>query len=201
MSDTDACLWHPWLRINRALVCCVISLLLGGCGEPFTKWECQTGICQPATQALNKCVRRADATPFASDSLKAAIWEQCMHEGFKEVPCTAAERTGPDCHFRSSTRTHVRLWYRRRAARRKMSDIAEKHGETAEGKEREDCRPARPDASLTGLRPRPGIRGCQCHSVVAATNLSLSERSAEKHPALCSRCVRRAHRTRLIEAG
>jgi hypothetical protein len=54
MTDTDARLWHPWLRINRALVCCVISLLLGGCGETFTKWECQTGICQPATQALNK---------------------------------------------------------------------------------------------------------------------------------------------------
>ena len=101
MTDTDARLWHPWLRINRALVCCVISLLLGGRGETFTKWECQTGICQPATQALNKCVRQADATPFASDSLKAAIWEQCMHdEGFKEVPCAAAERAGPDCHFR-----------------------------------------------------------------------------------------------------
>jgi hypothetical protein len=79
----------------------VISLLLGGCGEMLTKWECQTGVCRPATQALNKCVAQADATPFASDSLKAAIWEQCMHdEGFKEVPCAAAERTGPDCHFR-----------------------------------------------------------------------------------------------------
>jgi hypothetical protein len=82
-----------------ALVCCVISLWLGGCGEVLTKWECQREGCLPATQALNKCVRRADATPFASDSLKAAIWEQCMHdEGFKEVPCAAAERSGPDCH-------------------------------------------------------------------------------------------------------
>ena len=51
--------------------------------------------------ALNKCVRRPDATPFASDSLKAAIWAQCMHdEGVKEVPCAAAERSGPHCHFR-----------------------------------------------------------------------------------------------------
>jgi hypothetical protein len=92
-------------RINQldavALVSCVISLWLGGCGEVLTKWECQTGGCLPATQALNKCVRRADATPSASDSLKAAIWEQCMRdEGFKEVPCTAAERTEPNCHFR-----------------------------------------------------------------------------------------------------
>ena len=84
-----------------AFVCCVISLLLGGCGEMLTKWECRTGVCPPATQALNKCVAQADRAPFASDSLKAAIWEQCMHdEGFKEVPCAAAERAGPDCHFR-----------------------------------------------------------------------------------------------------
>ena len=88
-------------RAKIALACCVIGLLLGGCGEMMTKWECQTGGCRPATQALNKCVAQADAAPFASDSLKAAIWEHCMRdEGFKEVPCAAAERTGPDCHFR-----------------------------------------------------------------------------------------------------
>ena len=51
-----------------ALVGCVISLSLGGCGEMLTKWECQTGLCRPATQALNKCVTQADAAPFASDS-------------------------------------------------------------------------------------------------------------------------------------
>jgi len=84
-----------------ALVCCGISLVLGSCGEVLTKWECQTGGCLPATQALNKCVAKADRTPFADDPMKAAIWEQCMHdEGFKEVPCAAAERSGPDCHFR-----------------------------------------------------------------------------------------------------
>jgi hypothetical protein len=95
-------------RINElnlgavALVCCVSSLLLGGCAGPLkvTKWECQTGVCLPREQAINKCVAQANAAAFASESLKAAIWEQCMHdEGFKEVPCTAAERTNPDCHL------------------------------------------------------------------------------------------------------
>jgi hypothetical protein len=92
-------------RINElyldavALVCCVISLLLAGCAGMLTKWECQTGVCLPREQALNKCVAQAEAAPFASESMKGTIWEQCMHdEGFKEVPCAAAERTDPDCH-------------------------------------------------------------------------------------------------------
>jgi len=52
------------------------------------------------------------------------------------------------------------------------------------------------------VKREDGIRGCQCHSVVAAIKPSLSERSTERHLASCSRCVRRAHhRTSLIEAG
>jgi hypothetical protein len=95
-------------RINElnldaaALVCCVISLLLGGCAGTLkvTKWECQTGACLPREQAINKCVAQANAAAFASESMKVAIWEQCMHdEGFKEVACTPAERTDPDCHL------------------------------------------------------------------------------------------------------
>ena len=48
-------------RAKIALVCCVINLLLGGCGEMLTKWECQTGVCRPATPALNKFIASVTA--------------------------------------------------------------------------------------------------------------------------------------------
>ena len=89
------------MRLRSGIAwCSVISLLLGGCAGMLTKWECQTGSCLPREPAINKCVDQANTAAFASESLKATIWEQCMHdEGFQEVPCAAAERTDPDCHI------------------------------------------------------------------------------------------------------
>ena len=71
----------------------------------------------------------------------------------------------------------------------------------AEDKEREGLLSREARCKLDRVAAEGGIRGCQCHSVVAAIKPSLTERSTERHPASCSRCVRRAHRTSLIEAG